>query len=486
MGPAVIGILRYRIVLPKWVLDLTDAERDLVLVHEREHATVGDPSLLFAATILVALSPWNVALWWMARRLRFAMELDCDARVLRVRPDRAAYGALLLAVNERTYSGAMPIVALAEPVSLTERRIAAITSLLPRFVLARATGAGFVALVLTAGSCVAPRPTLTFGRPAASVSAASVPSVEQPRAMTEPPTTPKALVVPKSTADTSRALRRETPAPRAIQSRDSASVTRPDSVPSQAPTPTPAMTTSGAGRSDTLPVGGGGGRGLGRGGATDIPGLVDSIFHRLFDDVPIGAEQEKQARDLLTRLETDQVAQSNAAFQALASAMPQRTALQTQRDSALRTLVTSDADRATLDARLASPGTGRRGGPPPANANGGRSAGPGGRSGGDGRGGGGGALDNLVDATYRRLFDGLSITADGEASARAIIGRTQLALQALMPSPGPLQLLLLPTGRVLMQAATASTLAALLATDEQREKLRARINVVALPPQPRP
>ena len=30
----------------------------------------------------VVLMPWNLPLWWQWRRLRFAIEVDCDARVL--------------------------------------------------------------------------------------------------------------------------------------------------------------------------------------------------------------------------------------------------------------------------------------------------------------------------------------------------------------------------------------------------------------------
>lgn len=159
LGPAVIGILRYRIVLPSWALELTPVERDLILAHEREHASAGDPSLLFMATVLLALTPWNAPLWWMARRLRFAIELDCDARVLKGRPDPSAYGSLLLDVSERTMGGAMPIAALAEPVSLIERRIEAMTSRLPRFAMIRGFGAGIIAATLVVVACAAPHPT---------------------------------------------------------------------------------------------------------------------------------------------------------------------------------------------------------------------------------------------------------------------------------------------------------------------------------------
>jgi hypothetical protein len=158
LGPAVIGVLRYRIVVPAWVLEVPSSERDLILAHEREHATAGDPALLVLAMVLLALMPWNVALWWMGRRLRFAIELDCDARVLHACPDAIAYGSLLLDVSERTLGGAMPIAALAEPVSLTERRIAAMTARLPRFAALRAVAAGASAVALVVVACAMPHP----------------------------------------------------------------------------------------------------------------------------------------------------------------------------------------------------------------------------------------------------------------------------------------------------------------------------------------
>src|SRR5438552_2569232 len=82
VGPAVAGLWRPRIVLPEWALRLTDAERRLMLAHEDEHVRARDPWLLAAAAALVLLAPWNLMLWWQLRRLRLAVEMDCDARVL--------------------------------------------------------------------------------------------------------------------------------------------------------------------------------------------------------------------------------------------------------------------------------------------------------------------------------------------------------------------------------------------------------------------
>jgi len=160
-GPAVIGAIRQCIVVPTWVEALpADAQR-LIVAHEREHIRAHDHRVYHAALLLVALMPWNMALWLALPRLRAAIEIDCDARVLRTRRGAgAAYGRLLLEVGERSVAMAAPLLALAEPATVLERRIEAMTTrrrmrdwntLLP------ATGA----LLLLAGAWRAPRPAVT-------------------------------------------------------------------------------------------------------------------------------------------------------------------------------------------------------------------------------------------------------------------------------------------------------------------------------------
>jgi beta-lactamase regulating signal transducer with metallopeptidase domain len=101
IGPAVVGALRPTIVVPEWSLDLSDEQRALMLAHEREHVRARDPLVLHAAAMVALLMPWNVAAWWLNRRLRLAVELDCDARVLAGGRDARSYGALLLDVCAR-------------------------------------------------------------------------------------------------------------------------------------------------------------------------------------------------------------------------------------------------------------------------------------------------------------------------------------------------------------------------------------------------
>jgi len=67
--------------------------------------------------------PWNLPLWWQLRRLRFAVEIDCDARVLRRGYDVSRYGETLIAVGERQSATIAMVAAMSEPRSLLEQRI---------------------------------------------------------------------------------------------------------------------------------------------------------------------------------------------------------------------------------------------------------------------------------------------------------------------------------------------------------------------------
>lgn len=131
-GPAVVGLRQMDVVLPEWILSFDEAERAMVLCHENEHRRAFDPQLLFAATLLVAIMPWNLALVLMMRRVRLAVEMDCDARVLRRHPTPRDYGLLMLAVAARR-SPRMMFAAptLADPVTHLERRITAMQSPVP-------------------------------------------------------------------------------------------------------------------------------------------------------------------------------------------------------------------------------------------------------------------------------------------------------------------------------------------------------------------
>ncbi len=125
-GPALVGVLHYDIVVPQWVTGLPADQQMLILEHERQHARVFDPALIWISASAIVAFPWNPALWFMLRRLRTAIELDCDRRVLDRYPDAPRYAALLLDVAERAASFPALAAALSESTSQLQRRITTI------------------------------------------------------------------------------------------------------------------------------------------------------------------------------------------------------------------------------------------------------------------------------------------------------------------------------------------------------------------------
>lgn len=125
LGPAVVGILRPEIVLPAWTRTLDEDALELILTHEEEHLRARDPALLSGGLAALCLAPWNPALWWQLRRLRQAVELDCDRRLLRRGAPARRYASLLLELSTRSPLGDDLVFAsgLAGTPSLLERRL---------------------------------------------------------------------------------------------------------------------------------------------------------------------------------------------------------------------------------------------------------------------------------------------------------------------------------------------------------------------------
>lgn len=158
-GPAVVGVFNPTIVVPEWTMALDPSLRRIVLQHELEHVRAHDTALRLLGALLTALMPWNIALWWQADRLALAIEVDCDARVLRTDARRERYGLLLLAIAQRQ-STPMLAPALSEPTSHLERRITAMQHSIPRRPALVAIGLAIVATISLALACEAPSPNL--------------------------------------------------------------------------------------------------------------------------------------------------------------------------------------------------------------------------------------------------------------------------------------------------------------------------------------
>jgi TonB family protein len=168
VGPAVVGLVRPRIAVPAWLMELDAPLRALVLRHEREHCRTNDPRLVWLAAVSVALVPWNLGAWWIARRLRLAIEVDCDARTLGHDDARERYGKLLLLIAQRQ-SGVQLAPMLAESNSHLSQRITAMQATPARRPALRSFVFGVFAVAAVVVAC-SPRVNgdLTAPRPKAS------------------------------------------------------------------------------------------------------------------------------------------------------------------------------------------------------------------------------------------------------------------------------------------------------------------------------
>ncbi len=159
VGPAVVGVMRPEIVVPSWLLGRSDSEQQLVLTHEHEHLRARDHLLLVAGSLIVALVPWHPAAWWMLSRLRLAIELDCDARVLRRGVPARTYGTLLIDLADRCTGFRMGATALADEGSHLERRLLAMKTNRTKRSLVRAAVLGSAAALAVLAACEAKVPT---------------------------------------------------------------------------------------------------------------------------------------------------------------------------------------------------------------------------------------------------------------------------------------------------------------------------------------
>jgi len=165
-GPAAYGLMRPRIVVPIWLLGADFATQRAVIAHESAHIAARDPQLLLFAAAVVALLPWNLPLWYCWRRLRFAIEVDCDQRVLRSGQEAKDYGEALVKVAMRRSNIPLMSTAASSARSLETR----IGLLFPargkwRKSVAAATVLSALTLTATAAQIVPPAPIVSAAEP---------------------------------------------------------------------------------------------------------------------------------------------------------------------------------------------------------------------------------------------------------------------------------------------------------------------------------
>lgn len=122
-GPAVFGVIQPQIVVPEWLTKASFDTQRYVMAHEQAHVHAGDSSVLVLSAVLVMLAPWNPLLWWHAHRLRLAIEVDCDRRVLRGGLDMKRYAEVLIQFGLRRTSLPSATASISESPSTLERRI---------------------------------------------------------------------------------------------------------------------------------------------------------------------------------------------------------------------------------------------------------------------------------------------------------------------------------------------------------------------------
>lgn len=150
VGPAVVGFLQPSIVVPAWLEESAPLTQASVMAHERAHLDAKDPQLFTIALCLLVFMPWNLPLWWQLRRLRHAIEVDCDARVLNGGTDAADYGETLIAVGERQSGYIGAVAAMSESPSFLEQRIKIMVSKPAKFWRLTSTALGCLSLALVA------------------------------------------------------------------------------------------------------------------------------------------------------------------------------------------------------------------------------------------------------------------------------------------------------------------------------------------------
>lgn len=188
-GPAAIGLLRPRIVLPAdFEHRYTSRERQVILAHERTHIVRGDPRINALVAAARCAAWFNPLVHLAARLLRIDQELACDAQVVAAHPAaRRAYAEAMLKTQLAARplplgcywpaSGAHP---LAERIGLLGRA--------PPGHLRQAMGIAAIALLALTGAAAAwaARPPHVELRAPAPVKAANLLPVRPAQALAAP------------------------------------------------------------------------------------------------------------------------------------------------------------------------------------------------------------------------------------------------------------------------------------------------------------
>lgn len=168
--PAVLGVLRQKLVLPAtFERDYSAEEQRLVLAHERMHQRRRDPWALALCAVVRVLFWFNPIVHWAARCFRRDLELACDAAVLRTQSaSRQCYATALLKAH--VTAGALPMGCSWNPLPPMKERIMLLSHVRPSR-RTRIAGAIVIALaaIATTGFALAAHEPARHGAAALAV-----------------------------------------------------------------------------------------------------------------------------------------------------------------------------------------------------------------------------------------------------------------------------------------------------------------------------
>jgi beta-lactamase regulating signal transducer with metallopeptidase domain len=416
------------IVLPVSAQEWPNARRRAVLLHELAHIRRHDLVGHVIGALACALGWFNPFMWMAARELRIESELASDEIVLGagVRPSEYAQHLLdiVTSFGRRAPSAA---VAIARPNELEGRLRAILDPARRRAALPRRAIGAWAASLLLAAMCIGAVVPVRRTRSAAPVASQVEHSESESSASTLARHQTTTLAPVKRPEFGGGSVRTAVRLPKGAQA---------DSIATKRIAAATLIDTPSGDSAGGIPT-----RVVRRPINPPGPASTDSLFETLFSGISLTQDQATHAHALLVGLQAAQQTQNTNTMKRRQEVMP---VLQPHLDSVLLALPTNATDVETLRSRLAQ------------------------------------ALPG--DGLYSRLFDGIAMSSDQEAAARAAILEFQHDVRALMPPPEPpiLGIRRNPT-RVVMRPPSDSAFMALVSSDADRATLQSRISV-AFPP----
>ncbi|MEO8743186.1 MAG: TonB family protein [Lysobacteraceae bacterium] len=196
-APAVLGVLRQKLVLPdRFETDYDADEQQLIITHERMHQQRRDPWALAFCAALRALFWFNPIVHVAVVRFRRDVELACDAAVLRAHPgSRQRYATALLKAH--IAEDALPVGCLWENTPPMKERIMLLKRKLPTRP-ARLAGAILIAIASlgAAGFAVAGHDSALYAATALAAPPPAPPAPPTPPTMADMPAPPASPTPP--------------------------------------------------------------------------------------------------------------------------------------------------------------------------------------------------------------------------------------------------------------------------------------------------